>query len=88
MADINKMDFAVFGHNAVRHVITRRFLELGSGALSVKEQARLHIRDIARERGDEAAKDILRQLEAFEAAGGDVKLPTAPTTPGMHNRLG
>jgi hypothetical protein len=87
MTDINKRDYLVFGHDLVVHPITQRPLECGSGALSVPAQARLHLQDIARERGMDVAHDMLRALNAFEAAGGIVKLPTAPTTPGMHHHL-
>ena len=73
----SKADQLVFGADTCRHPITGHCLQRGFGALSVKEQARQHLRTIEYAEGKMAADAVRKALDEFEAAGGVVEAPPA-----------
>ena len=56
---------AVFGHDAVRHPITRLPLQSGSGALPEDVQAMQHLIEIEQMYGTAIADEIRQQLKVF-----------------------
>jgi hypothetical protein len=67
--DLHPNEKLVFGHDAKRHPITGLVLEQGSGALSPDLQARrVHLPEIARTQGPDAAAEVRKRLDEADAA--------------------
>jgi hypothetical protein len=72
----NRINELIYGAEAGFHPVTKMAIQRGSGALSIPEQARGHLRVIAHHHGVDVAMKVRADLEAFEAAGGGpVEMP-------------
>jgi hypothetical protein len=81
-APLNRAEILTFGIDAPRHPVTGHVLQRGSGALSVPEQARQHLRTILADHGLAVAREVERKLDEFERNGGGIEMPPlAPSFP-------
>jgi hypothetical protein len=68
MSELTNQEKLVFGADAKLHPVTGMPLETGSGALSDKQQALMHLSHIAREQGKDVADAMLEKIVGLEKA--------------------
>jgi hypothetical protein len=82
----NRINALVYGEDASYHPVTKMAIQRGSGALSIPEQARGHLRVIAHHHGIDVAREMAHKLDEFERNGGVIEMPV-PRVPRGFERV-